>query len=197
MQQKVFLDPGYIPLIQKPTCCAVTCLQMILYRNGFGLHDQEELAVAFGVKIREKYAAAFSSKMPIMTRSNFDEGIPTVESESKINAFFVEKKVGLIAKSYVFSEIPSVRDFIKSHIRENSDVWIEYHAQDIHPDDQMQGNYIHDGLVESIDLADDMVCVIDSMPDHRQRLTLPLKTLERAISPHFGKETGFVIVRKA
>lgn len=54
MSKIVKLKPAYIPLIQKPQCCAVTCLQMIVYRNGYGLQDQEELAREFGVKVDPK-----------------------------------------------------------------------------------------------------------------------------------------------
>jgi len=55
------LDPPYLPLIQKPMCCAVTCLQMIVFRNCGTLCDQEQLAIQFGVKIDQKYISAFSS----------------------------------------------------------------------------------------------------------------------------------------
>lgn len=192
----VSLSPVYVPLIQKPTCCAVTCLQMILFRNECGLFDQERLAITFGVKILAKDAAAFGTEMPIMTHANFDEGIQTVEAEERINAFFKTMAPELRAKCFKSSSVDSLTDFLNTHLRANHDIWAEYHAQEIHSTDGNRGNYIHDGLIESLDLTNGRAVVIDPMPKHRQRLVVSLDTLERAISTQYGRETGFVVIEK-
>jgi hypothetical protein len=191
---RLVLDPTYIPLIQKPTCCAVTCLQMILFRNGYGLWDQEDLAVEFGVKIFPEMASAFRDSMPIVTQKNFDEGIQTIDSMDAVNKFFLGKKAALHAKGHRYSSIGSLSDFIATHIQANRDLWVEYHAQEIHKDDQYKGDYIHDGLVEAIDTIAQTVTVIDPVPEHRQRLTISLDVLGRAVSAHFGREAGFLVV---
>jgi hypothetical protein len=190
------LSPVYVPLIQKPTCCAVTCLQMILFRNQCGLFDQEELAITFGVKISAEDAAAFSTEMPIMTNANFDEGIQTVEAEERINAFFKTMAPELRATCFKSSNLHSLTDVFSTHLHANHDIWVEYHAQEIHSTDENRGNYIHDGLIESLDLTNGRVVVIDPMPKHRQRLVVSLATLERAISTQYGRETGFVVIEK-
>lgn len=118
----ITLSPTYVPLIQKPKCCAVTCLQMILYRNGFGLFDQEDLAIRFGVKIAADDAPAFRADMPVMTSANVDEGIATVESAPQMNSFFQSLSVPLVATAYKASTIASVNDFIAEHLHENHDV---------------------------------------------------------------------------
>ena len=192
----LLLHPTYIPLIQKPKCCAVTCLQMILYRKGFGLYDQEDLAIKFGVKIDKKDAAAFSAAMPIMAQSNFDEGIQTVESEGQINKFFIDNAISLKAKSYKLSSIPSLINFMGEHINANHDIWIEYHSNEVHAEDKYQGNYIHDGLIEGLNLSKEIATVIDPEPEHRERLYIPLKTIEKSISKTYGRETGFIVVEK-
>lgn len=191
------LNPKYLPLIQKPLCCAVTCLQMILFRNGCGLHDQEDLAVKFGVRISPENALAFRDDMPVLTRTNFDEGIPTVESEDKINSFLKEAGYPLKAKAWKFSEIEDTSSFLLDNIKRNNDIWIEYHSQEIHSYDRSGGDYIHDGLVESLDAVGRTAVVIDPMPEHRQRLNVTLNQIENGISEKFGRETGFVIVENA
>lgn len=185
----ISLVPAYIPLIQKPACCAVTCLQMILFRNGLGLLDQEELAIQFGVKVPAEDALAFRTKMPVMTSANVDEGIHTVESEEQINAFLRQKAPGLQVTSFKRSRISSLLEFLSTHLDANRDIWVEYHAHEIHPNDDQRGNYIHDGLIESLDLTNGTVTVIDPMPKHRQRLIVSLGTLDRAISTSYGQET--------
>jgi hypothetical protein len=67
----------YIPIIQKPYCCAMACFCMILYRRTGLLYDQEELARHFGVRISPNAQSAFSEQMPILTAQNFDEGVTT------------------------------------------------------------------------------------------------------------------------
>jgi hypothetical protein len=49
----------YIPIIQKPYCCAMACFCMILYRRSGILYDQEELARYFGVRISLDSQSAF------------------------------------------------------------------------------------------------------------------------------------------
>src|SRR3989338_2892288 len=141
---------AYIPILQKPKCCAVACLQMILYRNGYGLFDQEELAIEFGVKVGADDVGAFRKDMPIMTRFNFDDGISTLESVGKINAFFDKKNIGLHAEAFKHSSIESVDDMVAKQLKSGHDVWAEYHSQEIYPGDPTN-NRIHDALVESID----------------------------------------------
>jgi hypothetical protein len=169
---------------------------MILYRNGFGLYDQEDLAVKFGVKIDTKEAAAFSVAMPIMTKGNFDEGIQTVESERQINKFFIDNAINLKAKSYKLSSIPSLINFLNEHINANHDIMIEYHSNEIHAEDKYHGNYVHDGLIEGLNLSEEIATVIDPEPEHRQHLYIHLKTIEKSISKTYGRETGFIVVEK-
>lgn len=196
-KEVVILERPYVPLIQKPMCCAVTCLQMILYRNGFGLYDQEDLAIEFGVKIDKKYAPAFREDMPIMTSNNLDEGIATIESEAIINTFFERLKVPLSATAFRCSEISNLEKFILDNLSAQRDLWVEYHAHEIHSDDTTKGHYIHDGLIESYQLASQTAVVIDPVPEHRQRLRVGIVELEASISDKFGRETGIIIVQRS
>jgi hypothetical protein len=126
-----------------------------------------------------------------------DEGIQTVESEQHINAFLRANAPALHAQSFKHSAIKSLTDFLCSNLQKNYDLWVEYHAQEIYGGDiYKNGDYIHDGLVESFDVIKNEVIIIDSMPEHRQRLKISLSTLERGISTYFGRETGFIVIHK-
>ncbi|MDB5238311.1 MAG: hypothetical protein JWM46_581 [Candidatus Kaiserbacteria bacterium] len=187
----VTLNPVYIPFLQKPSCCAVTCLQMILYRNGVRLYDQEELAQRFGVKIGSEEQDAFRSGMPVRERLNYDEGISTMESVDALNKFFAEESIGMKATRYMYSQIESLQELLIENLRNNNEIWIEYHSQEIH-----DSEHIHDGLVESVDLTAQTVVIIDPVPRRRQRITVPIAMLERALSATFGKELGVISVKK-
>jgi hypothetical protein len=196
MSDLIALTPLYIPLIQKPMCCAVTCLQMLLFRNGYGLQDQEVLAVKFGVKITPKYADRFSSQMIVGELSNQDYGISTVESGDYINDFLRDHAPGLHASAVKSSNIVSLPLFLNKHIGQNHDLWVEYHAPEIYADDEFQGDYVHDSLIESFCVSRNEVTIVDPMYEHRQRLVVPLALLERGISSTFGRETGFIVIEK-
>jgi len=193
--ETVAVIPRYIPLIQKPKCCAVACLQMILYRNGFGLYDQEDLAIEFGVKIEAVDKEAFRENMSIMTEFNCDEGISTVGSVDRVNSFFQRSGIGLEAKAHEYAKISSIEALIADNLAQNNDVWIEYHSHEIHASDQ-NNQRIHDAVVESIDKKTRFAVLIDPKPARKQRVTVPIDVLERSLSSKFGKELGIVIVRK-
>jgi hypothetical protein len=189
------IDPKYIHLVQKPECCAVACLQMILYRRGFGLYDQEQLAQFFGVKVSEEYKDMFNVDLQIMTSYNNDEGISSVASSEKINEFFAKNKINLCAKGFFFHEINNLKQFIEENVKKNKDLWIEYKAHEIHKGCRFNdGKYIHDGLIESI--KSENFIIIDPFCFHKPRITVSIEQLKRGIDNTFGKETGFIIINK-
>ena len=191
----ITLNPRYIPLVQKPKCCAAACLQMVLYRGGFGLYDQEDLAIQLGAKICLDDVNAFRVDMPIMTRFNFDEGISTVNSCDTINALLKSKNIGLTLEAHMHSEIRGLSNLIAEHIKYNEDVWVEYHSHEIHAGKESVAR-IHDALVESVDLQSRTAVLVDPKPTRKQRLTVDLAMLDRAMSSKFGKELGLLIVKK-
>lgn len=192
----VSLNLKYIPLVQKPECCAVTCFQMILYRNGFGLFDQEQLAKFFIVKVSKKHQKMFNVKLKALGKYNFDEGISTLDSLKKVNEFFRKKKIKLKARRKKLSEIKDLKQFILTNLSTRNDLWIEYKGHCIHKYDKMKGKYLHDGLIESINTKKNEVVLIDPSPDHKPRIKVKLKALYDSLSTKFGKETGFLIISK-
>ena len=86
-----FLTPKYIPMVQRPRCCSAACLQMILYRRGFGLYDQEKLAKHLNTNVDKDDFNAFNEKLSICS-SDSNGGINTLDSGKTINRFLFEKK---------------------------------------------------------------------------------------------------------
>lgn len=196
MPNSVQLEIPYIPLIQKPMCSAVACLQMILYRNGYGLQDQEALAVKFGVKIDAEFAKAFETNMPLLSQLRVDEGVQTIQSVEMINALFQKTAPALKAVAYKASEIPELKEFLIEHLKCQHDIWVEYHAQDIHADDVYNGQYIHYGLIEKFNATLNSVVVIDPVPEHKQRLEVPLTVLKDSISTSMAERQVLLSFQK-
>lgn len=192
---KVSLEPAYVPLIQKPHTCAAACMQMILYRNGCGLHDQEEIAIRFGVKVAEGSASAFSDAMPVAQLGE-TLGLSTVNSASEIEKTLSKFGAKLEVKAVRASQIENLMDFLQVQLNGGNDLWIEYDASHIHSYDSRSGAYIHDGLVEAVDAESGHATLIDSMPDHKQRIMVSIDDLAKAIAPDGKEETGFIVVEQ-
>ena len=189
------LQPTYIPLFQKPKCCAVACLQMILYRNGFGLHDQEDLAIQFGVRIESDDRHAFRENMQLMTQFNLDEGISTLNSVGMINALFRNSGILLSATAHLHSNFGSLKDLVAENLSKNNDIWIEYHSNEIHALDK-NSNRIHDAVIESYDAKSDSAVIIDPSPRRRQRISVGMRALTESMSDKYGKELGLLLIQK-
>jgi len=185
------LDPRYTHLVQKPECCAITCLQMILYRRWFWLFDQQKLAKFFNVKINKKHKDAFNIKLKIMTNYNNDEGISTLDSANIVQEFFQKNNINLNVQTKKYSEIQNLENFIQKNIQTNNDLRCEYKTHQIH-----KQNRIHDSLIESIDLTTNTIILLDPDPKHPPRKEIRIDLLKKSIDPTHGKETGFLIISK-
>lgn len=167
---------------------------MILYRRGFGLFDQQELAQYFKIKVAKDQLACFNVRLGVYTKTNYDEGLKTIESENIINRFFKSRRIPITAKAVRASEIENLTSFLFENIRQNNDLWIEYKSHKIHGEE-----YIHDNVVESIQKTKTSakVVLVDPSPRHKPRLIVRVRELEEAMSDKNGRETGFIVISSA
>lgn len=189
----ISLKPKYIHLVQKPCCCNVACLQMIFYRRGFGLFDQQKLAKYFKIKVDKNDFKSFNIKLGVFTSKNYDEGLKTIESEKIINRFFKENKISLIAKAVRASEITNLKEFLINNIKNNNDLWLEYKTHKIHGE-----KMIHDNVVEAVNIISGkvMVTLVDPYWAYKPRLDVHIGRIAEAISDKYGRETGFIVISK-
>jgi hypothetical protein len=164
---------------------------MILYRRGFGLFDQQMLAKYFKIKVGKNDLECFNVKLATFTKTNFDEGLKTIESALVINRFFKTQKIPLMATAVRASEIKNLENFIAQNLKQNNDLWVEYKSHKIHGE-----NYIHDNVVESVvkTKTSESVILIDPAPYHKPRLSVSFEKLKEAISEKYGRETGFIVI---
>jgi len=190
---QISVRPKYVPLVQRPECCAITCLQMVLYRRGNGLFDLEKLALFFDIRVHKDHLNSFNVRLRQLTSYNNDEGMKTVESAGRVNAFFRKNKIKLTARPVKHSQIPNLAKFITENLASGHDLWVEYKAHEIHKN-ALSSAYIHDGLVESFNRQKNEVTLVDPDPRHKPRVRVPLVVLKDAISARLGRETGFLVI---
>jgi len=166
---------------------------MILYRRGFGLFDQENLARYFKIKVGPRDVDCFNIKLGTYTSLNNDEGLKTIESEDVINQFFLEHHISLSASAVRASEIRNLQSFITKNLEKNRDLWIEYKSHVIH-----NAEAIHDGLVESIAESTPSITatLINPLPRGKPRFVINLHRLQDALSDKYGRETGFIVIER-
>ncbi len=186
---KQSLVKPYTHLVQKPYCCGVTCLQMIIQRRLGELFDQEKLAEHFQIKIAPEVSGSFNIQLPLLSSHGHDEGMQTIESEQEINDFFHDNHLPLHAKTYPLSQIKNLKTFIVAHLTADNDLRTEYKLHSI-----FDSNSIHDWLIESLDIDTDVVTMLNPSPTRQPRYTLTLEQLEEALSPKFARETGIVVI---
>jgi hypothetical protein len=186
---------NYTPIMQKPYCCGIACLLMIIYRHTWRLYDQEELAREFGVKIGESYRSAFSEEMPRYNSLTSDVGIETLSLVEPLTDWLQREQIPITITAKRASEIPDLRYFIEQHLTSSHDLWCEYISGDIRDFTGTNRLSLHDGLIESCD--GDTIVMIDPEPECRNRKTMKISDLMERISGKYAKrETGFLIIKK-
>ncbi len=182
--------------MQKPYCCGIACLLMIVYRHTWRLYDQELLARHFGVKIGERYAWAFGSDMPRYDSLTSNVGIETLGLSEWVNTWFQSKGIKLTATPVRASEIENLCEFIERHLSDGTDLWCEYVSGDIEDFSGTSRLSLHDGLIESCD--GDAVIMIDPEPERKNRKSMKISELRKRISgKHAERETGFLVIKKS
>ncbi len=189
------LTHNYIPIMQKPYCCGIACLLMVVYRHTGRLYDQEWLAREFSVKIGDRYAWAFGSDMPRYTSLTSNVGIETLSLSEQINTWFGNEQIGLTAIPVKASAIKDLTLFIHTHLFYGDDLWCEYVSGDISDITGSSHRSLHDGLIQSCD--GDTIIMIDPEPECHNKKEMQISDLRERISWKYAeRETGFLIIKK-
>ncbi len=105
------MENTYTLFYQKPYLCAMSCLQMILFRHTGKVYDQESLAVVFGVKIDPTLGHIYTNTYESLTKQNFDEGVSTMDLTNLLSRFFESESIELSAKSHPASKWKTYKNF--------------------------------------------------------------------------------------
>ena len=178
---------NYKHLVQKPSLCGPTCVQMILLRRGIWV-DQEEIAKEIGVKIPEEESGVFYIPLPIgKTQKEF--GISLVDFNSKKMSDFLNKRnIPLRVTVYFMNEITDAGQFIADNLEKGNDVMANFWMKPFKEDLDMGHFSIISGIEENT------VTICDPWPTNKSFWETHIKELMKTMRNTFdGQERGFVV----
>ena len=179
----------YQHIVQKPSLCGPTSLQMILQRRGTWF-DQEEIAKEIGVKIAADEADAFSIPLPV-GKDPKELGMDLDAFEGpQVKAFLVKNNVSLEPKVYHRSEIADIGQFIYENLQQGydvmADIWMAHYKEDL-----PMGHYCLISAIEG-----DTLTLCDPWPTTEKFWETSVEDLGRSMdASHDGTERGFVVFK--
>jgi hypothetical protein len=172
----------YKHLIQKPSFCGPTSLQMVLFRRGFWT-DQEELAKKLKAKIRNKNKDKYTLDFEV---DNKDAGMP-LERFSEANDLLDDCK--LKAKVIFFDEIENIKELITENLSKGNDIIINFHRGQY----DSKKSWGHFALISAIE--NDEIEICDPSYEDKSYWKTSIEELMRAMSDEIdGKMRGIVII---
>jgi hypothetical protein len=176
------IDPPYKHLTQKSSFCGPASLQMVLFRRGIWV-EQEELAKKLGTRIRNKNQDKYLLDFEI---NDNDAGLNLLE----FNQFgSILKEYGLKAEVILHSKIEDLRKLIENNLENGNDIMVNLHRGIYDP----QKNWGHFCLVNSIE--NDQIEICDPSYEEKSYWKTSIKELMKAMSKEVdGKERGLVML---
>lgn len=180
------IEPCYKHLVQMKSLCGAACVQMILFRKGVFI-DQEEIAKRIGVRVR-KGSDLYCKNLDFAKEDNSDAGIDILDFKNK-EVIEALRDFNLIPKVYLCSDIENPKGFILENLRNNKDIIANFHWNFVDG-----GNNGHHVLICGINLENDEFNICDPSFDKKKRWTIKInKLMESMSSKSDGKERGFIV----
>lgn len=176
---KAKLEPPYTTLTQQPFCCVPACIQMVLYRRGLSLLEQEEIGIDLGLTVPLENGGLFEN-VPTLTKPPTDTGDWGTRINIKkydLNSFF--KKRGFHLRStYVHQDkIKEVPFFIASNLEQRNDILTCFRYGTLYNENVPHG---HGSLIEKINGT--QITLVEPMADLKRKSVSVDKLIEAIIA---------------
>ena len=177
-----YMKINYKHLVQKAHFCGPTSLQMVLFRRGHWV-EQEELAQLLGARIKNKNIHLFTHEYEV---SEDDAGL-RLEEFSKAADFLKEKGLKLeIIKS---TQIKDFKELITNNLEKNNDIIVNFKRAAYDP----EKDWGHFSLISAIENDELEIC--DPSYGDKSYWKTSINKLSEAISDKFDdKERGIVVI---
>ena len=161
---KAKIHPEYIAMTQQPYCCLPTCVQMILYRRGLQLLEQEIIGIDLGLKIPKEELHNFEN-VSIGKRPPAGWGTRINVKKYNLNGFFKKRGYPLESAYFSVEDIKSVPRFIANNLKQGNDILICFQYGRLYNVDIKDG---HASLIEEID--DKKIILVDPQANKKRRI---------------------------
>jgi len=179
----------YIPFTQQDYCCAPTCIQMVMYKNGIPLIPAEELGYHLGLIVPPSSKHLFYNAQTSSTKPPAGYGTRIYQKEFSPNIALKKLKIPLsltINKIANFDSSEEVFAFLKKIEKENKDVVFCFNHGALIDDPKRDWGH----LVLFDRIIDNKYRIIDPSPTHpKWRLVAPEKMFY-AMKKHGEKPTA-------
>ncbi len=176
---KLSVKPGYVPFVQQPYCCVPACIQMVMYRKGIKLVQQEDIGLALGLRVPRSMADAFERPNTRKRRVGYGTDI----ANHPIDAFFKKEKIKLHFRYFPVFGTEEAKGLISKSIRENHDLIACFNNGKLYDNRYRSG---HVSVISSID--GDKVVLIDPEYEVKKFRTVRLEKLLAAMKYHNRKK---------
>ncbi len=179
----------YIPFTQQARCCAPTCIQMIMYKNGIPLVPAEELGYHLGLVVPLSEARLFFNARTSAVTPPAGYGTRIYMEEFTPNAAFQKLHIPLtleVKKIREFNSSEEVFDFITDAEKEDKDILFCFNHGSLIDDPKRDWGH----LVLFDRIIGGHYRIIDPSPGHpKWRLVTPEKMFA-AMKKHGEKPTA-------
>lgn len=181
----------YKHLVQKKDLCGPTCLQMVLFRRGVWM-DQEELAHLLRTKIlfqvKDIYLQPFEAVDPEHPELGLDP--KNFQAPLVLNLL---KEHGLLSELYFPTEVKDLRKIIFNSLSSGHDVIVNIKLTCFFPN-RFTGHYV---LICEYDEEKDIVTLLDPDFQNKKSWSCTVEQLIDSMGDHWdGKQRGIVVVRE-
>jgi hypothetical protein len=160
---------NYTAITQLPYCCVATCIQMILYRRGLHILDQESIATELGLRIPEKVRKYFHNtdgRVKIVSDNSPNMGTQIFEEQYSIPNFFKKQEIPLdFSVQYFFDSPVELKEFLDAQSIED-DIMIRLHSSVLGDNPGIGHMVLFEGL------ENHMVYLADPLPPMLKAVTL-------------------------
>lgn len=125
--QVVPANSRYVPFTQQASCCAVTCIQMVMYRHNIPLLPAEELGYHFGLVVKPSKSHLFYNMVTAPQPPKAGYGTRIYLPEYEPNEIFRKLGIPFAFKLYSINKIDSpssLLELLKLHESDDTDVML-------------------------------------------------------------------------
>lgn len=169
----------YLPITQQPYCCVTACLQMVMYRRGINLIEQEDIAYELGLTVPKNDVHLFK-KARTGQKPSSGWGTQIQKEEFSVPKFFKNHNILLnFSIKNDFADASELRNYLNSHLGDDVDVMLCFDYGVLWETDHRGG---HVCIMESID--GDEIVLVDPERNVPKRRIVKIDKLYKAIDFH-------------
>ncbi len=169
----------YIPFTQQRYCCLPTCIQMILYKNGYKLYSQEQIGRDLYLTVPPEETYMFD-KIRTWEKPKAWRWTQARKKWYTMNDFFRKKKINLKEKLYFFDSVKEAKKFLVEQIKLDNDILACFNYNKLYGE---WNNWGHLSLVDSMKWEE--VILIDPAENTPKIRKVKLDNLIKAMIFHW------------